>query len=121
MGTIELTCPLDSIHHLESAHNRKLYKPEYVQLLDELDRLKIPHCYKTVEVSVLGHFQPSSIAAIKDVINLPSKYPYFPKEVLEIFCSRWPVPQFLLHREYFMVGTLKNGQSTRTVFNLYII
>ena len=55
MGIIELTCPLDSIHYLESAHNCKLYKPEYVQLLAELDRLKIPHCYRTVEVSVLGH------------------------------------------------------------------
>ncbi|XP_065896220.1 uncharacterized protein [Dysidea avara] len=54
MGIIELTCPLDSIHHLESAHNRKLYKPEYVQLLAELDRLKIPHCYRTVEWPISG-------------------------------------------------------------------
>ena len=79
MGIIELTCPLDSIHHLESAHNRKLYKPEYVQLLAELDRLKIPHCYRTVEVSVLGHFQPSSIAAIKDVINFTQQVSLFSK------------------------------------------
>ena len=79
MGIIELTCPLDSIHHLESVHNRKLYKPEYVQLLAELDRLKIPHCYRTVEVSVLGHFQPSSIAAIKDVINFTQQVSLFSK------------------------------------------
>ena len=101
MGIIELTCPLQ---HMESARSRKLCKPEYVQLLAELDRLKIPHCYRTVEVSVLGHFQPNSIVAIKDVINFTQQVPLFSEEVLEIFCSRWPVPQFLLRREYFMVG-----------------
>ena len=69
MGIIELTCPLDSIQHMESARSHKLCKPEYVQILAELDRLKIPHCYRTVEVRVLGHFQPNSIVAIKDVIN----------------------------------------------------
>ena len=38
MGIIELTCPLDSMQHMESACSRKLCKPEYVQLLAELDR-----------------------------------------------------------------------------------
>ena len=70
-----------------------------------------------MEVSVLGHFQPNSIVAIKDVINFTQQVPYFPKEVLETFCSGWPVPQFLLRREYFMAGTLKNGKSTQTAFN----
>jgi len=39
-----------------------------VQLLAELDRLNISHCYRTVEVSVLGHFQPS-IISIKVVVD----------------------------------------------------
>ena len=32
--------------HVESAHSRKLCKSEYVQLLAELDCLKIPCCYR---------------------------------------------------------------------------
>jgi len=105
MGIIEFTCPLDSLQHMESAHSHKLCKPEYVQLLAKLDHLKIPHYYRTVEVIVLGHFQPNYIVAIKDGIIFSSRYPYLPEEVLEIFCQ---VPQYLLHREYFMLGTLKN-------------
>ena len=35
--------------------------------------------YRTVEVSVLGHFQPSSIAAIKDVINFTWQVSLFSK------------------------------------------
>jgi len=79
MGIIELTCPLDSLQHLESARTRKQFKPEYVQLLAELDRLMISHCYRTVEVSVLGHFLPNSIFAIKDVINFTQQVPFFSK------------------------------------------
>ena len=67
MGIIELTCPLDSQQHLESAHCRKQQKPEYLQLLAELDRLNIANNYSTVEVSVLGHYLPDSVNALKDV------------------------------------------------------
>ena len=67
MGIVELTFPLDSVQHIESARDRKQFKPEYQQLLAELDCLTISTCYRTVEVSVLGHFQPKSIHAIKDV------------------------------------------------------
>jgi len=77
MGIIELTCPLDSSQHLESAHTRKQFKPEYVQLLAELDQLMISHCYRTVEFSVLGHFLPNSIFAIKDVINFIQQVPLY--------------------------------------------
>ena len=80
MGIIELTCPLDSRQHLESAHCRKQQKPEYLQLLSELDRLNIANHYSTVEVSidykeyiiyevsVLGHYLPDSVNALKDVV-----------------------------------------------------
>ena len=39
---LELTCPLDSIHHLESARDRKQSKEEYLQLSSEFDRLGVP-------------------------------------------------------------------------------
>jgi len=38
---LELTCPLDSIHHLESAWDCKQTKEDYLQILSELDRLGI--------------------------------------------------------------------------------
>ena len=56
MDIVELTCPLDSVQHIESACDSKQFKPEYQQLLAELDHLNISTCYRTVEVSVLGHF-----------------------------------------------------------------
>ena len=42
VALLELTCPLDSIHHLESARDRKQSKEEYHQLLSEFDRLGVP-------------------------------------------------------------------------------
>ena len=51
----------------------------YVQLLAKLGCLKISHCYRTVEVSVLSHFLPNSILAIKDVINFTQQVPLFSK------------------------------------------
>ena len=68
MGIVELVNTLDSVQHIESVSDRKWFKPEYQHLLVELDCLNISICYRTVEVSVLGHFQPKSMHAIKDVI-----------------------------------------------------
>ena len=52
---LELTCPLDSMQHLEAARDRKQSKEEYLQILAELDRLGFPSHYDTIELSVLGH------------------------------------------------------------------
>jgi len=41
IALLELTCSLDSLHHLESARSRKQDKLEYLQLLAELDHLNI--------------------------------------------------------------------------------
>jgi len=38
---LELTCPLDSVHHLQSARDHKLQKEDYQLLLSVLDRLGI--------------------------------------------------------------------------------
>ena len=37
-------------------------------MLSEFDRLQIPNYYETVEISVLGHYLPSSIHALKSFI-----------------------------------------------------
>jgi len=50
-----------------------------VQLLVELDRLNVSQSNRTVEVSVLSHFQPSSIIAIKDVVNFTQQVLPFSK------------------------------------------
>ena len=38
---LELTCPLDSEHHLQAARSKKQSKTVYLQLLAEFDRLQI--------------------------------------------------------------------------------
>ena len=65
VALLELTCPLDSEHHILSARSRKQSKPDYLQLLAEFDRLQISNYYETMEISVLGHYQLSSIQNIK--------------------------------------------------------
>jgi len=65
VALLELTCPLDTDHNILSARSRKQNKTEYLQLLAEFDRLQISNHYETLEISVLGHYQPSSILNIK--------------------------------------------------------
>ena len=71
VALLELTCALDSGHHILSARSKKQNKPDYLQLLAELDhdRLQISNYYKTVEISVLGYHQPSSIQNIERFID----------------------------------------------------
>ena len=69
IALLELTCPLDSVHHIQSARSRKQSKVEYLQLLAEFDRLKIPSYYETIEITVLGHYQPASVNNLLNLIN----------------------------------------------------
>ena len=61
---LELTCPLDSAQHIQAARDRKQNKAEYLQLLAEFDRLNIPHYYDTIEITVLDHYQLSTVKNI---------------------------------------------------------
>ena len=58
VALLELTCPLDSKHHIQEPRSKKQNKTEYLQLLSEFYRLQIPNYYETVEISVLGHYLP---------------------------------------------------------------
>ena len=69
VALLKLTCPLDSEHNIQSARSRKQNKAEYHQLLAEFDHLQIPNYYETIEISVLGHYLPSSIQDIKNFID----------------------------------------------------
>ena len=69
MALLELTCPLDTVHHLESARERKQRKTEYQQILSEFDRLEILCSYYTIELSVLGHYLPSSLSSFQNCVN----------------------------------------------------
>ena len=69
VALLELTCPLDSVYHLESARERKQRKTEYQQILSEFDRLGIPCSYYTIELSVLGHYLPSSLSSFQNCVN----------------------------------------------------
>ena len=69
VALLELTCPLDSVRHLELARDRKLKKEEYQLILSELDRLGIVNFYDTIEMSVLGHYLPSSLSSFRNCVN----------------------------------------------------
>ena len=69
VALLELTCPLDSVHHLESARERKQKKTEYQQILSEFDHLIILCSYYTIELSVLGHYLPSSLSSFQNCVN----------------------------------------------------
>ena len=69
VALLELTCPLDSAHHLESARECKQRKTEYQQILSEFDCLGIPCSYYTIELSALGHYLPSSLLSFQNCVN----------------------------------------------------
>ena len=66
---LELTCPLDSIQHFESARDRKQTKEDYLQILSELDRLGTPCYYNTIEICVLGHYLQSSLSSLCNTLG----------------------------------------------------
>ena len=63
---LELTCPLDSSQHIQAARDRKQNK---VQLLAEFDRLNISNYYDTIEIFVLGHYQPSTVTNLLNLLT----------------------------------------------------
>jgi len=69
IALLELTCPLDSVHHIQSARSQEQSKVEYLQLLTEFDRLKVPNYYDTIEITVLGHYQSVSVNNLLNLIN----------------------------------------------------
>ena len=69
VALLELTCPLDSVHHIQSACSRKQSKVEYLQLLAEFDCLRVPNYYETIEITVLGHYQPASVNNLLSLID----------------------------------------------------
>ena len=66
---LELTRPLDSIHHIQSACDRKQNKAEYLQLLAEFDHLNIANYYDTIEITVLDHFEMSLVRNFLNLLN----------------------------------------------------
>ena len=82
VAMLELTCPLDSAHHLESAWNRKQSKVEYLQLLAEFDRLSISSYYETIEISALGHYQPAFIGNYLNFIKFSNPTITIPKSTV---------------------------------------
>ena len=69
IATLELTCPLDSVHHLKAARDHKLGKEDYQLLLLELDHLDIVSFYDTIEMSVLSHYLSISLSAFWNCVN----------------------------------------------------
>ena len=66
---LKLTCPLDSPQHIQAVRNRNQRKVEYFQLLAKFNCLKIRNYYETIEISVLGHYQPSTVKNLLAFVN----------------------------------------------------
>jgi len=61
VAMMELTCPLDSVEHLQFARECKQGKQEYLMVQSELHCLGVDCSYSTGEVSVSGHYLTSSL------------------------------------------------------------
>ena len=57
--------------HLCFSERRKKFSilAEYLQLLAEFDRLTIANYYETIEITVLGHFEVSSIKNLSNLLD----------------------------------------------------
>jgi len=66
IAMLEFTCPLDSTHHLEAARDCKQGKTEYQEILSEFQHMGVDCFYDTLELSVLGHYLPSSLTSLKN-------------------------------------------------------
>ena len=81
-----VTCYISNALHniLESARNRKQSKVEYLQLLAEFDRLSISSYYETqaIEISALGHYQPTSIGNYLNFIKFSNPTITIPKSTV---------------------------------------
>ena len=97
VALLELTCPLDSVHHIQSARSQKQSKVEYLQLLAEFDRLRVPNYYETIEITVLGHYQPVSVNNLLSLINFSCLGTTTSKSLVR---KMLPVEVSHLHREF---------------------
>ena len=61
----ELTCLFNSSVDLTDAHHHKAQKPEYLQIVAELDRLGFSCEYHMVKIGCLDHFFTKIISAMK--------------------------------------------------------
>ena len=101
IALLDLTCPLDSVHHKQSAHSKKQSKVEYLQLLAEFDHLKIPSYYETVEITALGHYQPASVNNLLNLINFSCPGTTTCKSLVKKMLL--PVKVFLPLREPYLI------------------
>ena len=63
---LELTFQCDSRADLSAASQRKERKPEYQQIVAELDRLGVMSQYYTIEIGLLGHYLKETM---KQILN----------------------------------------------------
>ena len=70
MALFELTFLLDFFQHLESARDPKQGKEEYFQVFSELYHLGVTSQYNTIEISILGHYLPTSSSALCGIVSI---------------------------------------------------
>ena len=104
---LELTCPLDSAQHIQAARNRKQNKVEYLQLLAEFDRHNIPYHYETIEISVLGHYQLSTIKNLLNLLNFVHPEVSTSKSIIKKYLDDAASASKMTSRKSFLVREFK--------------
>jgi len=65
VSLLELTCPFNSRADLFAARERKQEKPEYQQIVAELDHLGFVSHYYTIKIGCLGHYLKKTVRNFK--------------------------------------------------------
>ena len=107
MGIIELTLYVYWTQYSTSNQPVTTVKARISATLAELDHLNVTACYRTVEVSVLGHSQSNSIKDVTHKVLLSKA-----NSVRSLLSG---APLFL-HSRYSLIGDLWSGLSAQTAF-----
>ena len=84
VSLLELTCLFNSRADLSAARERQQEKPEYQQIVAELDRLGIVCHYDTVEIGCLGYYLKETVPSGYEKVSNPRQGHYLIKPLL------WP-------------------------------
>ena len=110
------------VEHLKSARVRKQEKREYQELQSEFDRLGIPCSYDTIELSVLGHYLPDSLAAFLKCVNFIQDEVKISKSTCRRIFDLAAKYLFHLQEEFSWPETVLSGLETleRCLFIYYL-
>jgi len=102
--------PLDSIHYIQPARNRKQKTVEYMQLLAEFDCLTIASYYCTIKITVLG------VSSIKNFSNFVQGDLRMSRSVIKGWLDAAASASISASQRIFWQGTVRSGVPIRLCY-----